>query len=467
MPPYLDSSITPTNYKLHVEPDLAMGSENWFRGSETITLQALEPISRIVLNGKGLEIRNAQLGYDGKTTPIPASAIRYDPSPDNETITLELGQLVKKGLTVKLSFDFSGKLGSGKGLYKSMYTGRDGKPAIMASTQFEPADAREAFPCLDHPSAKATFDVSVTLDDRHEALSNTEPVHETRHGDGRKTVTFATTLKMSTYLLYIGVGEFEYLEDKAGNTAVRIVTMPGKKQQGRFAMSAAKKFLSYYETYFGIPYPLKKLDFIAVPDFTSGAMENWGAITFREDALLCDEKTASLREKQRIAITLSHELVHQWFGNLVTMEWWNGLWLNESFADMMAYKAVEEHYPELDPWAAFLARAAGGAFQLDDMSTTHPIDVDVRAPYEVDEVFDAISYTKGGMVLRMIERFIGSDAFRNGLHAYLTRHQYGNTTGDDLWAALSEASGKNVTEIARSWTGQPGFPLLTIHQDGQ
>ncbi|MBI1970281.1 M1 family metallopeptidase [Candidatus Woesearchaeota archaeon] len=468
------TDVSPKQYELHIEPDLQYqeGHENTFQGSVVIHASVLKPTKNITLNAKALTITSAAVQWKGTTLLVPQRSIKCDSRADHETAILHLGKLIPKG-EATISLTFHGKLGSIGGLYKSKYTGKDGSQKYMATTQFEAADARQAFPCIDHPAAKATFDISVTCDDCLDVVSNTE-VKEVKQDSasavsgktGKKTVSFARTPVMSTYLVYIGVGEFEWIEDSKGKTVIRVVTTPGKSSHARFALQAARQCLGYYETYFGIPFPLSKLDLIAVPDFGFGAMENWGAITYREDALLLDPATASLADKQRVAITIAHELVHQWFGNLVTMKWWNDLWLNESFADWMSYKAVEAHYPELDPWASFLSRSASEAFDLDALHTSHPINVDVRTPRDVDEVFDAISYSKGGMVLRMLEAYLDENAFRQGLRNYLTLYKYGNAAGDDLWRALEKESGKPILAIARSWINQIGFPVVEVKADG-
>ena len=267
-------------------------------------------------------------------------------------------------------------------------------------------------------------------------------------------------------MIYLGVGEFEYLTGKIGKVKIRVVTTKGNKSKGKFSLELGKKLLTSYEKYFGIKYPLPKLDLIAVPDFAAGAMENWGAITFRETILLYDPKTSSTRTKQFIAEVISHEIAHQWFGNLVTMKWWNDLWLNESFATFMATKFVDKFYPEWDLWNQFVEDAMNVAMGLDSLKTTHPIDVKVNSPAEIREIFDAISYDKGGCVLRMLENYVGEPNFRNGLKKYLSDFKYKNAQGNDLWNAIGKASKMPVTSMINTWLKQPGFPLVEINQDG-
>ena len=456
----LNKNITPTHYSLHFVPDFLKPKDPSFIGHVAITIDVHAPVSEMVLNQKGLEVSSVSLQYQGKQVLIPQKNIKHNP--DDQTVSICFGKTIQPGKGI-LSMDFSGKLGAGEGLYCSMYEGKKGKEYIL-TTQMEPAFARQAFPCVDEPAAKATFDTTVTIDERIDALSNTLPIAEKKLRNGKKQITFAKTPRMATYLFYLGAGKFDYLTDKYRDIIIRVITMPGKAEQGTFALDAAKKFLTFYETYFEIPYPLPKLDLIAVPDFAMGAMENWGAITYRETSLLYNEKTSSLAEKQRVAEVVSHELVHQWFGNLATMKWWNDLWLNESFADFMAHKAIEVFFPELEPWSQFL-QASQNAYSLDALKSSHPINIDVKTPEEIDEIFDAISYQKGGMVLRMLESFLGEDIFKKGLHRYLSQFSYANAEGKDLWNALEKASGKPVGKIMDSWLNQTGYPVVSVEKE--
>ena len=291
--------------------------------------------------------------------------------------------------------------------------------------------------------------------------------YQSKKKEGNKTIyKFGKTPIVSTYLIYLGVGEFEYLTGKVGKIQIRVVTTKGNKSKGKFSLELGKKLLTSYEKYFGIKYPLPKLDLIAVPDFAAGAMENWGAITFRETILLYDPKTSSTRTKQFIAEVISHEIAHQWFGNLVTMKWWNDLWLNESFATFMATKFVDKFYPEWDLWNQFVEDAMNVAMGLDSLKTTHPIDVKVNSPAEIREIFDAISYDKGGCVLRMLEHYVGEPNFQKGLKKYLSDFKYKNAQGQDLWNAIGKASKMPVSSMVNTWLKQPGFPLVEIKQDG-
>ncbi|MGH8066855.1 MAG: M1 family metallopeptidase, partial [Candidatus Entotheonellia bacterium] len=297
------------------------------------------------------------------------------------------------------------------------------------------------------------------------AISNMPVIGETPHASGGKTVHFSETPIMSTYLLAIMVGEFECVEAQAEGTLVRVWTTPGKKEQGRFALDASCRLLSFYNNYFGIPYPLPKLDLIAIPDFAAGAMENWGAITYREVALLVDPEHSSAATKQRVAIIIAHEIAHMWFGNLVTMEWWNDLWLNEGFASWIEYKAVDHLFPEWDMWTQFIFADSGPAMSLDGLRNTHPIEAEVKTPHDINELFDAISYSKGAAIIRMLEQFLDEETFRRGLVHYLSSHKYGNARTEDLWAALAHVSGKPVKAIMDTWTKQPGYPFLHVDEE--
>ena len=350
------------------------------------------------------------------------------------------------------------------GFYKSQYKDKKGKTKYLATTQFEAADARRAFPCWDEPAVKATFDVSLLVDKHLDAISNMPVISKKKTGT-KILHKFGRTPIMSSYLLYLGVGEFEYLHGKLRNIKIRIVTTKGNKNKGKLSLDFTKKFLGEYEKYFGIKYPLPKLDMIAIPDFAAGAMENWGAITFREAILLYDAKTSSTRTKQYIAEVISHELAHQWFGNLVTMKWWNDLWLNESFATFMATKIVNKFYPEWDLWDQFLGDAMLNAMSLDALKNSHPINVDVKHPAQIREIFDAISYDKGGNVLRMLENYVGIENFRKGLKYYLTQHKYSNAEGQDLWKSIGRVAHKPVDTMMKTWIDQVGYPVVDVKRN--
>ncbi len=441
--------VFPINYELEFEPDFKKFT---FRGREKISIKISRPTNKIVLHAAELEIKQCKISWNG---------IEIKPKPRLDEKTEELTLVFSKKISGKavLSIDFIGQLNDKLvGFYRSKYKYK-GREKHLATTQFEAADARRAFPCWDEPEAKATFDVSLLVDKTHTAISNM-PVTSKKIVSQKILYKFDTTPIMSTYLLYLAVGEFEHISTKSGKTLIRVITTQGKKQQGKLSLEFTKQFLSYFEKYFKIAYPLPKLDMIAIPDFASGAMENWGAITFRETILLYDPKTSSTETKQHIAEVIAHEIAHQWFGNLVTMKWWNDLWLNESFATFMATKAVDALYPEWDFWDQFLISEMTGGLSLDSLKSSHPIDVPVKSPADVRQIFDEISYNKGGCVLMMLENFIGDDNFRKGLHSYLKKHEYANATTEDLWNSLGAISRQPVRQMMNTWVRQVGYPII-------
>ena len=450
----MDTTI-PINYDLTFEPDLKKFT---FDGSEIISINCKKPTNTIKINCAEIKIKSCTVKSQNK---IIKSSVKTNEK--KEELQIKLASKIKGVATINL--EFQGILNDRLlGFYRSQYK-QGGKTKYLATTQFEAADARRAFPCWDEPEAKATFEISIIAENKYTAISNM-PV-SSKKKEGNKTIyKFGKTPIVSTYLIYLGVGEFEYLTGKVGKIQIRVVTTKGNKSKGKFSLELGKKLLTSYEKYFGIKYPLPKLDLIAVPDFAAGAMENWGAITFRETILLYDPKTSSTRTKQFIAEVISHEIAHQWFGNLVTMKWWNDLWLNESFATFMATKFVDKFYPEWDLWNQFVEDAMNVAMGLDSLKTTHPIDVKVNSPAEIREIFDAISYDKGGCVLRMLEHYVGEPNFQKGLKKYLSDFKYKNAQGQDLWNAIGKASKMPVSSMVNTWLKQPGFPLVEIKQDG-
>ncbi len=453
----LPTEVRPLKYRISLSPNLTAFT---FAGEETVDIDVRQATSQIVLNAAELDIHEAYLLQAGQR--VPAQAIATDA--EAETVTLTFGAPLPAG-AMQLLLRFSGILNDKlRGLYRSEYTLPDGTKRIMATTQFEAPDARRAFPCWDEPAHKASFDIAVIIPAELTAISNMPIVSQTPQASGMKLVQFAETPIMSTYLLALMVGEFECVEAKAEETLVRVWTTPGKKEQGRFALDVACRLLNFYHNYFGISYPLPKLDLIAIPDFAAGAMENWGAITYREVALLVDQAHSSAATRQRVAIIVAHEIAHMWFGNLVTMAWWNDLWLNEGFASWIEYKAVDHHFPEWEMWTQFISADVAPAMGLDGLRNTHPIEAEVKSPHDINELFDAISYSKGAAIIRMLEQFLGEETFRRGLVHYLSTHQYGNARTEDLWAALAYVSGKPVKAIMDTWTKQPGYPFLDVRE---
>ncbi len=451
----LPDDVRPIIYDLRLAPNL---DARTFEGAVSVTLDVRRATANIVLNAAELKITDASVEQDGIVQPV----LVVGEDVELERATLAIGKPLVPDLPATLRMKFAGTLNDRlNGFYVSEYE-VNGEKRVMATTQFEPAHARRAFPCWDEPSAKARFNVTLDVPVNLVAISNAHVADTIMYGE-RAVVRFETTPIMSTYLLAFIVGDLEYVERVAdGGTVIRVWTTPGKKAFGEFALDVAEKALAYFTEYFERPYVLPKMDLIAIPDFAFGAMENWGAITFRETALLIDPKNSSQGNRQRVAEVVTHEIAHQWFGNLVTMEWWNDLWLNESFADWIATKAVDRMFPEWDLWTQFVAHDMCSAMRLDGMHSTHPIDVPISRVKDIDEVFDQISYSKGGAVLRMLEAHLGEAAFRDGLRIYMQRHAFGNTEATDLWRALEDASKKPVGLLMSSWIQQPGYPVLDI-----
>ena len=456
----LPRNVLPRRYRLTLEPDLDSFT---FTGRQTVDVEILEPAARITLNAAELDIGEVALRRDGGA-PVGVHSVVLDA--DAETVTLDFGRVLSPG-PAQLDLSFSGVLNDRLvGFYRSEYRTADGEIRYLATTQFEATDARRAFPCWDEPALKAVFDVTLVFADGYQAVSNTPIVAESAPAPGRKSVTFAETPVMSTYLLAFVVGDLVSVEaDAADGTRVGIWTTPGKESQAAFALDTSVKLLGYFNDYFGIPYPLPKLDHIAIPDFAAGAMENWGCVTYRETALLVDPANSSAGTRQRVAEVVAHEMAHMWFGDLVTMEWWDDLWLNESFASWMGTKAVDWLFPDWAMWTQFVNMDTNRALSLDGLKNSHPIEQEVKNPAEVSQLFDAISYSKGASVIRMLEQFLGPEVFRGGLYRYLSSHEYGNARTQDLWAALEQESGQPVTAIMDSWVMQMGYPVLQVNAE--
>ena len=459
----LPGAVRPTKYALRLEPDLEQFT---FRGEENIAVDVVKATSEIVLNAIELKVDSATLTKDGAA--INAKSIHLDKA--RETVTLDFGQTVGPGKG-DLAIAFTGILNDKlHGFYRSQYIGPEGDVRYLAATQFEATDARRAFPCWDEPAYKAVFEVTLVIPSGLKAISNTPVLSESKPRPGITELLFADTPVMSTYLLAFLVGDLVAIESQYkgsdASTRVAVWTTPGKEEQGRFALDTSVKLLTFFNEYFGIPYPLEKLDHIALPDFAAGAMENWGAITYRETALLVDEKNSSAGTRQRVAEVVAHEMAHMWFGDLVTMQWWDDLWLNESFASWMGTKAVDWLFPDWQMWTQFVNMDTTRALSLDGLKNSHPIEQEVKDPAEVSQLFDAISYSKGASVIRMLEQFLGAEAFQKGLQGYMTAHQYDNARTEDLWSALETASGEPVTSIMNSWTKQMGYPVLQVKTTG-
>jgi len=377
----------------------------------------------------------------------------------------EAGRLVVHGVpqdaAVQVQYEKVVYDGSIFGIYKSMY----GSDYILA-TDLEPAEARTVFPCKDDPSFKSVFKVQVTTDSGMDVISNMPLRSVSPAGNGRRTFSFHPTPKMSTYLLFLAIGLFDQMKARVGGVEVIVASRPGQRAKMKHALEYASKSLSYFQRYFGIPYPLKKLHLVGLPEYHTGAMENWGAIASREAYVLLD-RDSSISERRNSAAVIAHEVAHQWFGDLVTMKWWNDLWLNESFATLMEYKAVDSFYPRWSIWDEFMRTSIVPSLFYDSLSDTHPVSVDVKTPEEAGQVFDAISYGKGASVLRMVESYLGEEKFRKGVSSYLRKYMYSNATGQDLWVSIEEASGKPISRIMAEWVTRAGFPVVTAKREGK
>jgi puromycin-sensitive aminopeptidase len=457
--PYrLSDEILPRRYQLTLIPHL---EDAQFDGHVEIDLDITNDVDAIVLNAVDLTFHHIMLKRaDGSRTPC---SVTIDEETERATITT--GDTIAAG-EATLAISFSGVLNDLlTGFYRSTYVDPDGVTQTIATSQMEATDARRAFPCFDEPSKKAIFDITLIVPEHLEAYSNSPVVSEVRPGDGTKVITYAPTMKMSTYLVAFVVGSFEATEAiDVDGVPVRIVYPKGKGKLAPFALEIAAFSLRYFSDYFGIPYPGDKLDLVAIPDFAFGAMENLGCVTFRETALLVDPTTASRNEVERVADVVAHEIAHMWFGDLVTMDWWEGIWLNEAFATFMEVKCVDAFRPAWKRWISFgISREM--AMAIDGLHATRPIEFEVVSPADARGMFDLLTYEKGGSVLRMLEQYLSEDIFRAGIRQYLTKHAYANTVTTDLWDALEEASGEPVATIMNTWILQGGHPVVSV-EDG-
>ena len=450
----LPASVTPERYELRLEPDLKAFT---FAGQQTVAVTVHQPVAEVVLNALELEIDEAEAVRDSKRL----RAARIEMEPERERAHLHFSDTLEPGqwqLHIKFRGILNDKL---HGFYRSQYTDAAGLSHTVATTQFESTDARRAFPCWDEPSLKAVYKVTLVIDQNLTAVSNAGVERERVVSNGKKEVVFKDTIKMSTYLLAFIVGEFEATDPVDAGTPLRVVHLPGKRELTGWAREIGAYSLKFFADYYGIPYPGDKLDLIAIPDFAAGAMENLGAITFRETALLADDKTASRAELERVADVVSHENAHMWFGDLVTMKWWNGIWLNEAFATFMEMLAVDAWKPHWKRWDSFgVSRAA--AMAIDALKSTRSIEYTVLSPEDCRSMFDVLTYEKGASVLRMLEQYLGAEEFRKGISLYLKKHQYANTETGDLWDALQESTREPVRPLMDSWIFQQGFPIISV-----
>ena len=444
----LPDVAVPENYKLLFNPDLDQAK---FTGDETVAIRVLKPTSEITLNSAEIEIQEATI-TSGKTSQKATATFQKE----KEMVVLAVPKQLGTG-PATIHIKYTGILNSEM---RGLYLGKDDQGRKYAATQFESTDARRAFPSFDEPAYKATFDISVVADNGLATISNSKIASDTPGAGNKHRVTFATTPKMSSYLAALVVGNFEYTEGEADGIPIRIYVTPGKKEMTKFAMETTEFTLHYYNQYFGIKYPYGKLDLIGLPDFSAGAMENTACITYREVALLADDN-ASVDAKKGVAVTITHEMAHQWFGDLVTAKWWDDIWLNEGFATWMSSKPVEAWKPD---WNLDLDDASGttGSLGLDSLVNTRPIHQAAETPGQIQELFDGIAYGKAASVLRMVEAYLGPEVFRAGTNEYLKEHSYGNATAEDFWGALTRVSKKPVDKIMSSYVMQPGAPLVSV-----
>lgn len=461
----LPTTVVPELYELQIYPDL---ETDVFTGSVNISARVQKATKTLFLHAVAMTISRVSLAHSGATVS-PVKTFFY---PENEFLVLEFNEEVEEG-DVVLQLQFKGNLtNSLAGLYRSTYENEAGETIKLATTQFEATDARRAFPCFDEPSFKANFSIIVTTTKDRTALSNMPVSHIVdRAEEGLRNFHFDTSVKMSTYLVAFIVCDFVSTSVTTDSGVNVSVWAPASKlSRANIARDAGAKIISYYETYFGIPYPLPKVDMVAIPDFAAGAMENWGLVTYRETALLFDPVEGSAANEQRVVVVVAHELAHQWFGNLVTMEWWDGLWLNEGFATFVEFIGTNDNNPEFDMWDQFICDTMQRALDLDATKGSHPVIQKVDTPSEIGELFDSISYSKGGSLISMLIGMVGEETFSNGVTLYLKRHMYSNANTADLWAAIGTAAKEagqeiDVPEVMSGWTTQVGYPLLDVTED--
>ncbi|MCJ1435974.1 Aminopeptidase 2 mitochondrial [Xylographa pallens] len=462
----LPTNVKPLHYDLTLEPDFEKFT---FEGKVVIDLDVKEETTSISLNAVEIDIHSTTI-TSGETQITSSPKVSFDEA--KQTVTLSFDKAIAAGSKAQLTHTFTGSLNDKMaGFYRSSYDHPDGTTHWMATTQMEPTDARRALPCFDEPALKATYTVTLVADKGLTCISNMDVASEKEiesklSGGKKKAVKFNKTPLMSTYLLAFIVGELKYIESNSFRVPVRVYATPDKDiEHGRYSLDLAAKTLEFYEKTFDSPFPLPKMDMAAIPDFSAGAMENWGLVTYRVVDLLFDEKTSGASMKERVAEVVQHELAHQWFGNLVTMDFWDGLWLNEGFATWMSWYSCNKFYPEWKVWESYVTDTLSMALSLDSLRSSHPIEVPVSRADEINEIFDAISYSKGSSVIRMISKYLGEDVFMEGIRRYLKKHAYGNTQTSDLWAALSDASGKPVDKTMDIWTKNIGYPVVTVTEN--
>jgi puromycin-sensitive aminopeptidase len=458
-PHRLPEGVTPERYELSLAPDLPAAR---FEGRVAVSVTVHRSTDHIVCNAAELTVDDVELELDGGDR-IPGSATLDAAA---EQVRFDFGTTLPPGPAV-LHVRFAGVLNDKlRGFYRSTYTDDDGETHTIAVTQFEATDARRAFPCWDEPAHKAVFAVTLEVADDLLAVSNGPELSREPLGDGRVRIAFADTMPMSTYLVAVVVGPLEVTGPvDVDGVPLRIVHRPGQEDLARFALDIGAFALRWFADYYGIVYPGDKMDMVAVPDFAFGAMENLGCVIYRDVLLLIDPETATQSELVAVVDVVAHELAHMWFGDLVTMSWWNGIWLNEAFATFMEMRCSAAYRPEWERWLEF-GRERTSAFDTDALGATRPIEFPVHSPDDAEAMFDVLTYQKGSAVVRMLEQYLGEDAFRDGIRRYLQTHQFGNTETSDLWDALEAETGEPVRAMMDSWIFQGGFPLVSIRRSG-
>ncbi|MDA1278809.1 MAG: M1 family metallopeptidase [Chloroflexi bacterium] len=461
-PHRLPSFTVPSHYRISLEPDLDAAT---FSGNIEIEVEVGQATNQIQLNSADLQISSAWV-VDSVGARVEAESINHDEA--MERVTLGFGAGLLPG-PFTIGAEFTGILNDQlHGFYRSTFKDVDGVTHTIATTQFESTHARRAFPCFDEPAFKASYGVTLTVPADQFVVSNGPIISENDLGDGRKKVVFEDTMVMSTYLVAFIVGPFEATDPvDVDGVPLRIVHPIGKGHLTDYALESGEFALKFFTEYYGIPYPGQKLDMVAVPDFAFGAMENLGCITYREVLLLVDKSRSTEPELLRVADVIAHEIAHMWFGDLVTMEWWNGIWLNEAFATFMATMSSDNFNPDWGRWNQFsLERSM--AFDVDSLANTRPIEIEVNSPVDAEGMFDLLTYEKGGSVLRMLEQYLGEAEFRDGISYYLNKHKYGNTETNDLWDAIEHVTQQPARRIMDSWIFQRGYPLVSasISSDG-
>jgi puromycin-sensitive aminopeptidase len=450
----LPQTVVPSHYDIEIEPDLDAAS---FSGTVGIDVDIAKPVSQLVLNAIELDIHEASVTVNGV---VHTAEVALDEATERATLTLD--SEIPAG-PAHVAISFTGTLNDDlRGFYRSVYKTEDGEEKVIATSQFEATDARRAFPCWDQPDFKATYRVTLIVEDGLMAVSNGAEVSRETLDSGKVKVSFAQTMKMSTYLVAFIVGELEATDPvDVDGTPLRIIAPPGNMHLTSFALEVGAYSLRFFSSYYDIAYPGDKLDMVAIPDFSFGAMENLGCITYRETALLLDTEKATQAETQRVADVIGHEIAHMWFGDLVTMKWWNGIWLNEAFATFAEMKCVDAYKPEWKRWLAF-SQFRSMSQETDALGATRPVELAVESPEEANAMFDVLTYQKGSSVLRMLEQYLGEETFRAGVTRYLKTHAYSNTDTPDLWAALEAESGEPVAEIMDTWIFQGGYPRVSV-----